>query len=241
MSSAEYEGALLERLTWQFPPPFFRVEGTRNGKTHTRLGRSGEERQLDVAVYRGDELVFVADAKAHDTRPLQIAYVDAMVGVLDDLRCELGLLASPLGFTSGAHARARASQIELLLMTYDEALQAQLLPVARRIYPNDWAYHPHLAAAVLRVQRGRQWDTIADELDKVPFDEWDRFSQYAMSAHPEEATAFLAAVSTCHHEDGWRFNAARILIESERMDDSLRRLLREREAQDPDFAELLDL
>jgi hypothetical protein len=133
------------------------------------------------------------------------------------------------------------SQIELLLTTYDEALQAQLLPVARHIYPNDWAYHPQLAAAVLRVQQGRQWDTIAEELDEVSFEEWDNFSQYAMAAHPAEATAFLEAVATYHHEDGWRFNAARILIENDQMNDSLRMRLIENEAQDPDFMELLDL
>lgn len=239
MSSKEYEAALLERLTWQFPPPLFRVEGTRDGKIHSRRGRSGELRQLDVAVYRDDELVFVADAKAHDTRPLAIAYVDGIVGVLDDVGCKLGLLASPEGFTSGAHARARASQIELLLMTYDEALAAELLPVARRIYPYDWAYHPQLAAAVLAVQQTRSWDEIADELHDVPFEEWERFALYAIAEHPDEARGFLQAVALNHHDDGWRFNAARILIEGGSMKESIRAALMKREAGDADFMELL--
>jgi hypothetical protein len=239
MSSNEYEAALLERLTWQFPPPLFRVEGTRDGKNHFRRGRSGEPRQLDVAVYRDDELVFVADAKAHVTRRLAIAHVDGIVGVLDDVGCKLGLLASPLGFTSGAHARALASQIKLLLMTFDEALAAELLPVARRIYPYDWAYHPQLAAAVLAVRQARDWEEIADELHDVPFEEWEYFVLYATAEHPDEASVFLQAVALNHHDDGWRFNAARLLIEGGLMKESIRTALMQREAGDADFLELL--
>jgi hypothetical protein len=239
MSADEYESALLERLTWEFPPPLFRVEGTRNGRLHRRLGRSGESRQLDVAVYRGDELVFVADAKAHDTRSLEIAHVDAFVGLLDDVACRFGLLASPRGFSSGARGRAEVAKIKLLLLTYDEALKAEFLPVARQIYPQDWAYHPQLAAAVLAVRHARGWEAICDELNGIPFEEWEQYVMYAMRKHSQEALDFLKAVALNHHEAGWRYNAARILLEDGQMDERLRSILIKQEAEDAAFMKLL--
>ena len=239
-SAARYEAALLERLRWQFRPQLFRVEGTRHGRMHTRVGRSGKPRQLDAAVYRRDELVLVAEAKRHDTRPLDIGRVDGFVGMLDDVGCRFGVLASPRGFTSGAKARAAASKIELLLLTYEEALSAELLPVARRIYPSDWAYHPNLASALLAIQQDLAWATIADKLEEVPFEEWEGFTQFAMIYHPEEAVEFLQKIALNHHDDGWRFNAARLLIEGCQMDVTLRSTLVENESGDADFVALLE-
>ena len=234
-----YEAALLERLTWPFPPPLFRVEGKRDGQAHKHMRHSGNPRQLDVAVYRGDALVLVADAKRHETRSLDIADVDAFVGMLDDVGCKFGILASPRGFTKGAKRRAAITNIELLLLTYEEALTAELLPVARRIYSSDWAYHPNLASALLAINRNEKWKNIAEKLETIPFEEWERFAEYAMVHHPAEAIEFLRMVSLNHHDDGWRFNAARLLIEGGMLDESLRLSLIEKEKLDPDFLALL--
>lgn len=240
MSPARYEAALLEKLTWQFPPPLFRVEGTRNGRIHKVTGVSGEPRQLDAAVYRGEELILVGDAKRHETREVDIGRVDAFVGALLDVRCRFGILVSPRGFTAGAKRRAAAAAVTVLILTYEEALEAELLPTARSIYPHDWAYHRQLARAVLAIQRG-QSPPIPELLRDVPFEEWDGFVEYAVSHHTREAVAFLRRVALDHHDGGWRFNAARWLVETGHLDESLRVLLRAREAHDPEFLALLDL
>lgn len=239
LSPRSYEAAFLERLTWQFSPPMFRVEGTRNGVCHRRMGRSGVPRQLDAAVYHGDHLVLVAEVKRHDTRSLEIGTVDEFIGVLEDVGCRFGILVGPRGFAAGAEKRAAAAQIELRTFTHEDALEAELLPLARSIYPCDWAYHPQLAAAVLAIRQGKDWGEITEALEGVPFDEWEGFAQHAMIDRPDEASVFLQAIALNHHDDGWRFNAARILVDGGRLDDSLRSVIAEREATDADFLALL--
>lgn len=77
-------------------------------------------------------------------------------------------------------------------------------------------------------------------LEEIPFEEWEWFVRHAMVHYPAEAQMFLESIALNHFDDGWRFNAARILIEGGRMDDTLRSRLAEREAADADFMERLE-
>ena len=124
-------------------------------------------------------------------------------------------------------------------MTNDEALVAELIPVARHIFPHDWAYHPELASAVLAMKCGRPWEEVADRLHDVPFDEWLEFARYAMDEHPAEALSLLEAIARNHHDASWRYNAARLLLEGDLLAAPLHAELTQSEASDEELIELL--
>ena len=121
ISAEDYEKALLELLTREFPPPFFKVEGTRGGRKFYLTGNSsGEKRQVDAVVYRrgSDSPVLVADAKRHK-RPLDVKAVDDFFGFLDDVGCKVGLLAVPRNTTKGAmqHNTSRKRRLRFLIFS----------------------------------------------------------------------------------------------------------------------------
>jgi len=145
-----FERGLLERLRYDLAPHGFRVEGTTEMGQHRVLGRHSEaRRQLDVAVYYGGagRPFFIADAKWHD-RPLDVADVDAFVGLMDDVGATAGLLAAPHGFSDGARRRAAAADVAVIVMSFDEALRYRWMPMAWEIYQWDAASHHDIARAI---------------------------------------------------------------------------------------------
>jgi len=241
MTFDRYEAALLERLTQQFPPLFFEVHGTRGSKRHHVVGRySAHTRQLDAAVYRREEeaLIFVADAKCHRRRKIGVPQVECFMGLMDDVGCRFGLIASPLGFTAPAERRAKHARLELMVMTFAQALQAEWLPIARRIYPFDWAFHSELASALLAIDQGDDPESVAERLQDVPFEEWQGFLKYGLSHHPAEASRFLKHVAKYHRDDAWRFNAVDLLLDHQLLDAETRATIRRTE-RDPEVLELL--
>jgi len=147
ISPDEYEQALSEKLLYEFPARVFRV--VRDDRSV--VGQySKVPRQLDVAVYRADQShpFLVAEARRW-SRSISVEVVDCFIGKLDDIGPEtkIGLLVGVKGFSEGAKRRATASEIRLLVLSADEALEMNLRPIARQIYPRDWAFHPELAVA----------------------------------------------------------------------------------------------
>ncbi len=138
-----FERGLLERLRYELAPHGFRVEGTTEAGQHRVLGRHSEtSRQLDVAIYHadGDRPCFVADAKCH-ARPLDVAAVDGFIGLMDDVGATVGLLAAPQGFSDGARLRAAASDVSVIVMSFEEALRYRWMPTAWEIYRWDAVSH----------------------------------------------------------------------------------------------------
>lgn len=236
---ARFESAFLERLTWEFRAPSFAVTGTREGQKHRiPVEGSPDGRQVDAAVYRtGDAIpIIVAEVRMHE-RPLAIGGVDGFVGFLRDIGCKLGVLVSPVGFTREAERRAFKDGIELRLFTPEEALVAELLPVARTVYPMDWAFHPDLSRALLSIQNDHAAEAI-DALEAVPFEEWTSFVSHALRKHRNEAIAFLTTVAAAHPDEGWRFNAIDWLASTNELTEELRLGLLEIE-RDEETIELL--
>lgn len=210
----EYEQALSEKLLYEFPSPVFRVVWD----DRSVIGRySKVPRQLDVAVYRADEShpFLVAEARRW-SRPISVELIDCFIGKLDDIGPEtkIGLLVGLKGFSEGAKRRAAGSEIELLVLSADEALEMNLRPIARQIYPWDWAFHSELAAALLSLQRNEDPATIIEKIERIAYEEWLSFVQYGLQNHPCEAIDFLRFIALNHPDAGWRFNAVQRLIDS---------------------------
>jgi hypothetical protein len=216
VSPETYEFGLFQYMKYKYEPQGLRVCGTEGGKQHLRRGRfSLEKRQLDVAMYRtwDDELpFFIADAKRH-SRPIDVTKVECFIGMMDDVGASIGLLVAPKGFSEAAVRRARAANVRVEIMSPQEALEFEWLPLARRIFPWDWAFHPTLAKALMHLKRGSKSELIIDALEGVAFEEWEAFVGYALGHHGDEAVRFLEVVAMDHFDDGWRYNAVRWLSE----------------------------
>ena len=181
----------------------------------------------------------MAEAKRRG-RSIDVGLVDCFIGTLDDIgpHTKIGVIVSPKGFSEAAERRAAASEIELLVVSADEALQMNWRPVARQVYPWDWAFHPDLAAGLQSLQRNDEPDRIIDRLERIPFEEWLCFVSYGLANHPAEATNFLRFVAVNHHDDGWRFNAVQQLIASNSLGEADAEAIRAQES-DSETIELL--
>jgi hypothetical protein len=241
LSPDDYELAVFAKIRLDFQSTAVRVEGTEHGVKHYVIGRySLVKRQLDVAAYRPEETrpFFIADAKRHGNT-LDVKDAEAFIGMVDDVGASMSLLVAPKGFTPAAVRRARAASTSVLIMTLEEALTYRWLPLAREIYPYDWIFHEELACALRLLYERAQPEAMMDALESVSFEEWDLLVGYALARHPDQARCFLLAVAQYHHDDGWRFNAVRHLMEANMLDKELCHELLQRES-DPDTIELLE-
>ena len=220
-----YERGLLERLRYDFPEPHFEVCGTVAGRLHKRRGRfSLSWRQLDAAVYRSDESAppfLVADAKLHK-RPLDVIAVEAFIGLMEDVGATLGELAAPEGGSDSAIRRAEGSDVQIRIMSFDEALTFRWKPLAREVFPYDWLFHDQLARALRALETNGSPQEVESGLEGVPFEEWERYVWWALQHHPDEGISFLVWVARYHHDEGWIYNAVRILEEEGLMPPELR-------------------
>jgi len=230
-----YERGLLERLRYEFPEPHFKVHGTVASSPHRVLGRlSLARRQLDAAVYRSGERAppfLIADAKYY-TRPLDVKEVEAFIGQMADVGATLGELAAPKGGSNAAKRRAAGADVEIRIMSFDEALTFRWKPVAREVYPHDWVFHEQLARAIRALKTNGCPQEVESGLENIAFDEWERFVWWALQHHPEEGVSFLVWVARYHHDAGWIYNAAHILQEVGLMPPELRAELLSRPGAD---------
>ena len=196
-------------------------------------------RQIDVAVRRaGEEQPFlIAEAKRHG-RKVEIEYIEAFITRLYDIDAKLGIMVASSDFSEAGRRIAAALDIDLSIMSIDEALEMNWRPVARQIFPIDWAFHPEMAAGLYRLQQGEPPQDIIDTIEQLPFDEWDELVKYALTHHQPEAADFLWFIATYHYDEGWRFNAIQHLIDFGLLNqfDVSRLLATER---DPDIIDLL--
>jgi hypothetical protein len=242
LTAEVYEFGLLQQLRHEFEPRGFIVFGTENGEQHRVRGRySLCLRQLDAAVYRSEEddiPFFIADSKRHG-RNLNVKHIECFIGMMDDVGADIGLLVAPQGFSEAAKRRAMAADLRVEVMTPDEALDAQWLPIARSVYPHDWIFHLEIAKAIRNLKAGAEPEAISDVLTNVAFEECKAFVQYALIDQSSEAVEMLEWIATYHLDDGWRYNAIQMLSESGNLNQSFIRLLKSQE-QDPEIIDLVD-
>jgi len=106
-------------------------------------------------------------------------------------------------------------------MSPTEALEFQWLPLARSIYPWDWIFHLELSKAVKYLKEVTEPEFIIDALEGIAFDEWEAFVEYALVHHREEAVQMLETIAVNHIDDGWRYNAIRLLWECGNLNEAL--------------------
>jgi len=242
ISWQEYEYALLQKLRHEFQPYGFRVYGTEKGKKHYRRGRfSLVKRQLDAAVYRlgEDTPLLVADAKSFN-RELDVKDVECFIGMMEDVGARIGLLMAPEGFTAAATRRASAASLTVKIMSVNEALEYKWIPLARSIYPWDWIFHLELAKSIKRLKEGAVPSCIVDALESIAFEEWEACVEYALVHHHREAVQTLETIAVQHYDDGWRYNAVRILSECGELGSTIVERVRATE-QDAEVLELLEV
>jgi len=95
-----------------------------------------------------------------------------------------------------------------------------------------------MAAALCHINKGASPQCVIDDMEQIPFDEWNAFIAYALNNHSSEAIDFLEFAALNHYDDCWRFNAIQKLIDSNIFDRDLAdRIINE--DQDPDIIELI--
>jgi len=208
----DYENAFFEKLLYEFPPTQFRVE--KDDKVKGIY--SNIYRQVDNAIYhKGKNKPFlVADTKRYSSRKLSVDKVDCFIGFLNDINIDFGILISPLGFSNTAKNRAKEKEITVCVLSFEEALEIQWRSIARDIFPYDWTFHPKIANALYRFDRGENPENIINAIENIPYEEWESLVNYAVDNYIEEATNFLWFIAMNHYDSGWRFNAVKHLIET---------------------------
>ncbi|MDM8520282.1 restriction endonuclease [Anaerolineales bacterium HSG6] len=198
-----------------------------------------KKRQLDVAVCRPEETTpfLVADAKRH-ARPIDVKHVEAFLGMMDDVNAEVGILVAPMGFSKAAERRAKAAHLELKIMSLDEALQYRWIPFAREIYPTDPIFHLELSKAKEYLHSGAGAEIIISALEDVFFEEWEAFFLACLNNRNEDIIRILKIIAINHSDDGWRFNAIRLLCESDTLDKQTAQTIVSKE-YDPDILEFI--
>lgn len=206
----DYEKAISEYLLYEFQPPLFEV--LHDIKIKGRY--SGWPRQIDVAVRRAGEKnpFLVVEAKRRG-RKVTVEYIDAFITKLQDIDIKLGIMVASSDFSEPGRRLAEAFDIELFVLSIEEAREMNWRPIVRAIYPMDWAFHPEMAAGLYRLDKGAPPDDIIESIDNISFEEWLALTKYALSNHQDEAVNFLRFVAYHHYDDGWRFNAIQQLTE----------------------------
>lgn len=81
-------------------------------------GYSGRSRQIDILIEsKSQNMMKVIDCKCYK-RVIDIKHVETIIGMLDDLRANAGVIVSPKGFSASAYKRA-ADYGRLELVTMD--------------------------------------------------------------------------------------------------------------------------
>jgi hypothetical protein len=206
----DYEKALSEYFLYEFQPPLFEV--LHDIKIKGRY--SGWPRQIDVAIRRvGEAHPFLIVEAKRRRRKVTVEYLDAFITKLQDIDAKVGIMVASSDFSEPGKRLAKAFNIELFVMPIEQAQEMNWRPIVRDIYPMDWAFHPEMAAALYRLEKGALPDDVIEAIDDISFEEWLALTQYALSNHQAEAVNVLRFVAYHHYDDGWRFNAIQQLIE----------------------------
>jgi len=118
--TSKQKGDLLEAIVTQL------CSGIKNARTESNiklLGRSGTQRQIDVFIIGtvgAFDVKILVDSKNH-AAPVDINDVESLVGMVEDVGANLGVLVCPTGYTDGAKRRAETGGVQLY-QVYDQSL-----------------------------------------------------------------------------------------------------------------------
>jgi hypothetical protein len=207
----EYERAMFNDLYYRFRPPTWRVEPD----LRTLQGLiSGVDRQVDVAVFRGNaRRPHMAVECRRYARTLNIKDVEGFLGMLGDLGAKKGFLVTPLGFSSAARRRVHGARVVLMQLPEREAQRLNWRELARAAYPWDEGFHPEMGAALDAMLVDDDIKQCVEAMEGLPFEEWESVVRSLANSKPAAASRMLDAIARSHPDDGWRYNAVRLLHE----------------------------
>jgi len=228
---------MFNELYYDFRPPSFVVRPS----ARAVLGeKSQTKRQLDVSVFQAHDLshpILVVECKRY-SRKLNIKDVEGFVGFLHDIGEPKGWLVCPLGFSEAATRRAKADNIETVVLTLPEADRLNWREVARIVFPWDEESHGLMGDAYYTFMSADEECEWIEALEELPYEEWmaQVLSYEKRDAH--RCARMLRVIAQLHPDPGWRFNAIQLLDEFGDIDEILGELLLEWES-DTDIRELL--
>jgi hypothetical protein len=180
--TSKEKGDLLEKIVGQL------CSGIKNAKIEKNIkvvGRSGTERQIDTFI-KGNvgafEVKILVDSKNHST-PIDIKEVESIIGMVEDVGANLGVIVCPSGFTDGAKKRANTSGIQLYEI-YDQSLgNTKLFIPLRYVMPYiaryNFSFHGTSAAGPFSIPTDQsRWQFNIDDKvltpEEVPVYVWNK-------------------------------------------------------------------
>ncbi len=90
-------------------------------------------RQVDATIYQNDKIIIV-ECKLHNRKIDVKAMGEFYFVIYKDVGAEGGWMVSPLGFTKGAEAIAKAEKIQTAILNLDATEHNYILKVANHIW-----------------------------------------------------------------------------------------------------------
>lgn len=206
----EYERAMFNDLYYRFRPPEWRVVPDLR---KLRGIISGGNRQIDVAVYYHKESKrpeWAVESKRYGRR-LTIKDVEEFIGMVEDLGVRKAALVAPLGFSDNALCRVADTCVTLIQLSEEDALRLNWRELARVVFPWDEGFHPQMGNAFHALINNKDIEATLDALDGIPYEEWLTTIDNLHRRRPAAAVSMLQRIAEYHPDDGWRFNAIKIL------------------------------
>lgn len=233
----KYERAMFNQLYYIYRPPKFVVKP--DAREIIGLLSQGK-RQIDVAVFEQADIIrpLLAVECKHYKRKLNVKDVEAFVGMRDDIGAKNAMLVCPAGFSKGASLRAKAANVVTHVLPVVEAERLNLRELVRQTFPWDEGFHPVMGDALFIFDKSSSFDGWIESVERLPFEAWENTFENFARLNAEKCHGILRAIAQLHWDDGWRFNAIRLLSEFGWVDETFRAFLLESEA-DHDTRELL--
>jgi hypothetical protein len=208
------------------------------------IGRySLAKRQIDVAVYCAKSMPYpflVVESKRYSRR-LNVKDIESFIGMKDDLGAQIGVVVCPNGFSPGAIRRAEAAGIITRVLSLTDAQRLNWREVARTIFPWDESSHPTIGDAHYVFDTSQNiWEWV-EKLEGLPYEEWEATARSFEQIDASRWESMLRIIAQLHPDDGWRFNAIRLLEEKGALDTSFRDLLLQSEDDEEILLLLKDL
>lgn len=236
-----YERAVYNWLLYEYKLPDFFVEF--DAKIE---GNYNIERQVDVVIYKAPDFnnpFIIAEARRWKDNIIQLDHIDGMVGKMQHLGIENGIYIS-IKFSENAIKYAKNSNIETVVMSFDDADFLNWRELIRSYFILDFSFHPEMAEALKLLLESENsmkltpleiWN-ILDFLEPLPYEEWLAWFNDIKNRDFCKANQVLLIIAKHHHESGWRFNALQLLEDNIKEED-LRELLEIE--NDPETIELI--
>ncbi len=234
----KYERAMFNELYYIYRYPNFVVKPDARGL----IGLLSQgKRQIDVVVFEQRDMVrpFLAVECKHYRRKLNVKDVEAFVGMRDDIGAKNAMLVCPAGFSKGASLRAKAANVVTHVLPTMETERLNLRELVRQTFSWDEEVHPVMGDALFAFDKSSLFDDWIESVEELPFEEWeDTFKNYSR-LNANKCCGILRAIAQLHWDDGWRFNAIRLLAKFDWIDKTFCAFLLESET-DTETQELLE-